>query len=73
MIFYLAMNVSYMAVLSVEEMTNGNAVAMTFGEKILGKYAFVIPLGVTISTFGCAMAVQFQVTRYQYHLVLNSS
>lgn len=62
-IFYLSMNVAYMTVLTIPEMTNGEAVAITFGQKIFGPFAFIIPLGVTISTFGCAMAIQFQVIR----------
>lgn len=57
------MNISYMTVLSTEEMSNANAVAVAFGDKILGDFVFVIPLGVTVSAFGCAMALQFGVTR----------
>lgn len=53
-----------MTVLSVPEMTSGQAVAMTFGQKLLGDFAFIIPVGVTISTLGCAMALQFATTRY---------
>lgn len=57
------MNISYMAAMSTDEMLSSQAVAITFGSKMLGKFLFVIPLGVTISTFGCAMAVQFTNTR----------
>lgn len=49
--------------MTTEEMLSSQAVAITFGGKMLGKFLFVIPLGVTISTFGCAMAVQFSNTR----------
>lgn len=57
------MNISYMAVLSIPEMTSVPAVAVAFGEKVLGPVQFVIPLGVALSTFGCALSVQFGVTR----------
>lgn len=63
-LFYVMMNISYMTVLSREEMTNVAAVAVTFGEKILGPFSFVIPAGVAISTFSCALNIQFGVTRY---------
>lgn len=60
---YIFMNVSYMTVLSTDEMSSSQAVAMAFGEKVLGDFVFLIPLGVTLSAFGCAMALQFSVTR----------
>lgn len=63
-LFYVMMNVSYMTVLSIPEMASVPAVAVTFGEKILGPFQFLIPLGVAISTFTCALNIQFGVTRY---------
>lgn len=57
------MNAAYMTVLTVPEITESNAVAMTLGDRYLGVMSPVIPLGVAISTFGCAMAIQFSVTR----------
>lgn len=66
-IFYIFMNISYMTVLSIPEMTSVPAVAVAFGEKVLGNFQFVIPLGVALSTFGCALSVQFGVTRYFDH------
>lgn len=65
-VFYILMNVSYMTTMTTDEMLSSQAVAITFGSKMLGKFLFVIPLGVTISTFGCAMAVQFSNTRYMF-------
>lgn len=52
-----------MTVLTTNEMSSSKAVAIAFGEKMLGNFVFVIPLGVTISAFGCAMALQFGVSR----------
>ncbi|KAI5636768.1 amino acid permease domain-containing protein [Phthorimaea operculella] len=60
---YVFMNVAYMTVMSYAEMTSLPAVAVTFGARVLGKASFLIPLGVAVSTFGCAMSVQFGVTR----------
>ncbi|XP_026315088.1 b(0,+)-type amino acid transporter 1-like [Hyposmocoma kahamanoa] len=63
---YVFMNVAYMTVLSVTDMISVPAVAVAFGEIVLGRAAFLIPLGVAVSTFGCAMSVQFGVTRVCY-------
>jgi L-type amino acid transporter 9 len=37
-----------------------------FGDRILGVMSVIIPLGVALSTFGCALSVQFSVTRLCY-------
>ncbi|XP_026725719.1 b(0,+)-type amino acid transporter 1-like isoform X2 [Trichoplusia ni] len=63
---YVFMNVAYMTVLSYAEMTSVPAVAVAFGTRVLGPASFLIPLGVSIATFGCAMSVQFGVTRVCY-------
>ncbi|KAG5887524.1 hypothetical protein JTB14_022136 [Gonioctena quinquepunctata] len=65
-ILYVFMNMSYMAVLTPSEMINAQAVAVTFGERILGSFSAVIPLGVALSTFGCGLSLQFGVTRLCY-------
>lgn len=57
------MNMAYMTVLTHNEMITAKAVAVVFGERILGSFSFVIPLGVALSTFGCALSIQFGVTR----------
>lgn len=61
------MNVAYMAVLSIPEMLDAPAVAVAFGAKALGPFVFLIPIGVAIATFGCAMSIQFGVTRYKIY------
>ncbi|CAH4031436.1 b(0,+)-type amino acid transporter 1-like isoform X3 [Pieris brassicae] len=63
---YVFMNVAYMSALSFSEMTSVPAVAVAFGDRVLGAGSFLIPLGVAIATFGCAMSVQFGVTRVCY-------
>ncbi|XP_072378552.1 b(0,+)-type amino acid transporter 1-like isoform X1 [Diabrotica undecimpunctata] len=65
-ILYVFMNISYMTVLTPSEMINAQAVAVTFGERILGKFSIIIPIGVALSTFGCALSLQFGVTRLCY-------
>ncbi|KAF5296571.1 hypothetical protein FQA39_LY12489 [Lamprigera yunnana] len=62
-LLYVFMNISYMTVLTVEEMTSATAVAVLFGEKVLGPVQFLIPMGVACATFGCALSIQFSVTR----------
>lgn len=60
------MNMAYMTVLSPEEMIQSEAVGLDFGDRVLGSFSFLIPLGVALSTFGCALSIQFGVTRLCY-------
>lgn len=60
---YVFMNLSYMIVLTPAEMVGASAVAVDFGARILGPLNFFVPLGVSLSTFGCALSTQFAVTR----------
>jgi solute carrier family 7 (L-type amino acid transporter), member 9/15 len=46
------MNVAYMTVLSKSQMINSSAVGVSYAEKALGSFGFLIPLGVALSTFG---------------------
>lgn len=60
------MNVAYMTVLDKDEMINSVAVGISFGERVFGPFSFLIPLGVALSTFGCALSIQFGCTRLCY-------
>lgn len=51
-IIYLLANVSYFVVLTAEEVQSANAVAVTFGERILGVVSWIMPVSVALSTFG---------------------
>ncbi|XP_014118145.1 PREDICTED: uncharacterized protein LOC102112972, partial [Pseudopodoces humilis] len=49
---YVAANVAYLAAMSPQEILQSDAVAVTFGEKVLGPMAWVMPFAVALSTFG---------------------
>ncbi|XP_033638823.1 large neutral amino acids transporter small subunit 1-like [Asterias rubens] len=51
-IIYVLANISYLAVLSPQEMLISDAVALAFGEKTLGVASVIIPISVAMSTFG---------------------
>ncbi|XP_052865751.1 b(0,+)-type amino acid transporter 1 isoform X1 [Anopheles cruzii] len=60
---YALINVSYLAAMSPTEMIESEAVAVTFGNRILGAMAWLMPLSVTISTFGSANGTLFAAGR----------
>lgn len=63
---YVFMNVAYMTVMTKAEILASQAVGLSFGEASMGSIAFLIPVGVALSTFSCAMSIQFGVTRLCY-------
>ncbi|XP_017155815.1 b(0,+)-type amino acid transporter 1 isoform X1 [Drosophila miranda] len=60
---YALINISYLAAMSPQEMIESEAVAVTFGNRILGAMAWLMPLSVTISTFGSANGTLFAAGR----------
>lgn len=60
---YALINLSYLAAMSPLEMVESSAVAVTFGNRILGSMAWLMPLSVTISTFGSANGTLFAAGR----------
>lgn len=60
---YALINVSYLTVMSPLEMMTSEAVAVTFGNRLLGMMAWLMPLSVTISTFGSANGTLFAAGR----------
>ncbi|GLV31090.1 sobremesa [Carabus blaptoides fortunei] len=60
---YALINVSYLTVMSPLEMMTSEAVAVTFGNRLLGVMAWLMPLSVTISTFGSANGTLFAAGR----------
>ncbi|CAG0890978.1 unnamed protein product [Darwinula stevensoni] len=51
-VVYVMANLAYFAVLSPEEIRASNAVAVTFGDRMLGWAGWLMPLSVACSTFG---------------------
>ncbi|XP_047738401.1 Y+L amino acid transporter 2 [Hyalella azteca] len=51
-LIYFLVNVAYFAVLTPAEILASNAVAVSFGDRMLGKMAWLMPLFVACSTFG---------------------
>jgi len=49
---YVLANMAYLAVLTPQQMIASNAIAVTFGEKILGWFQWSIPIMVALSAFG---------------------
>ncbi|XP_048829594.1 asc-type amino acid transporter 1-like isoform X1 [Brienomyrus brachyistius] len=49
---YTLTNIAYFSSMSPEELLASNAVAVTFGEKLLGMFSSIIPISVAMSTFG---------------------
>lgn len=63
-VLYVSMNLMYMAALTIPDMVSAPAVAVLWGDRVLPAWmSFAIPLGVAVSTFGCALSVQFSVSR----------
>ncbi|XP_044014885.1 b(0,+)-type amino acid transporter 1-like isoform X2 [Aphidius gifuensis] len=63
-VLYVSMNLAYMSVLTRDEMIVSEAVAVDWAKKVLPPWiAILIPIGVAISTFGCALSVQFGISR----------
>ena len=65
-IIYVLVNISYLTVMSPGEMLVSDAVAVTFGNRILGVMAWLMPLSVACSTFGAANGTIFAAGRLCY-------
>uniref|UniRef100_A0A8C1Q8P6 Solute carrier family 7 member 8b n=1 Tax=Cyprinus carpio TaxID=7962 RepID=A0A8C1Q8P6_CYPCA len=49
---YVFANIAYITAMSPQELIASNAVAVTFGEKLLGVMSWIMPISVALSTFG---------------------
>uniref|UniRef100_H3AHW9 b(0,+)-type amino acid transporter 1 n=1 Tax=Latimeria chalumnae TaxID=7897 RepID=H3AHW9_LATCH len=65
-LLYLLVNVSYFAAMTPSEMTTSKAVAVTWGNKVLGSWAWLMPLSVVLSTFGSINGMFFTGGRVCY-------
>ncbi|XP_078041471.1 L-type amino acid transporter minidiscs [Augochlora pura] len=62
-IIYVLVNVAYFAVLKQDEILSSNAVAVTFGDKLLGVMSWIMPFFVACSTFGALNGAIFASSR----------
>ncbi|XP_021950140.1 Y+L amino acid transporter 2 [Folsomia candida] len=60
---YTLANVAYFVVLTTQEILDSNAVAVSFGDRILGPMAWIIPVFVACSTFGSLNGSIFAASR----------
>uniref|UniRef100_A0A915I8N8 Large neutral amino acids transporter small subunit 1 n=1 Tax=Romanomermis culicivorax TaxID=13658 RepID=A0A915I8N8_ROMCU len=60
---YLLVNLAYFAVLSPDAILESEAVAVTFAQRTLGVFAFVMPIFVACSTVGSLNGVLFAASR----------
>ncbi|XP_017332368.1 b(0,+)-type amino acid transporter 1 [Ictalurus punctatus] len=51
-ILYLLVNISYLAVMTPREMMMSSAVAVTWGNKVLGKWGWLMSIAAALSSFG---------------------
>ncbi|KAG1684575.1 b(0,+)-type amino acid transporter 1 [Nymphon striatum] len=58
-ICYVLINFSYLAVMTNAELLASDAVAITFGNRVLGFMAWVMPFAVALSTFGAGNGTCF--------------
>lgn len=62
-VIYVVTNVAYFVVLSRDEVLSSQAVAVTFGDKMLGVFSFTMPIFVACSTFGSLNGAIFASSR----------
>lgn len=62
-IIYVMVNLAYFAVVSKTELLSSLAVAVTFGNRMFGPLAFVVPIFVALSTFGGVNGILFTSSR----------
>ncbi|KAK3608058.1 hypothetical protein CHS0354_031046 [Potamilus streckersoni] len=65
-ICYVLTNISYLSIMTKEELLLSTAVAATWGDRVLGVAAFIIPISVAFSTFGAVNGSCFTGGRIMY-------
>ncbi|XP_077700136.1 b(0,+)-type amino acid transporter 1-like isoform X3 [Canis aureus] len=63
---YLLVNISYLLVLSPNELLSSDAMAVSWGNQVLGDWAWLVPLAVTLSTLGSTNGTFFGGSRVCY-------
>ncbi len=72
-ILYVMVNVSYLTLLTPQEMLSSTAVALSWAEKAFGKYSFVILIAVFISNYGSCLVLFLCNTRITYAAARDSN
>lgn len=62
-VIYVLTNISYFIVLTPAEILDSNAIAVTFGDRVLGYFRWVMPLAVALSTTSGLNAAIFSSSR----------
>ncbi|XP_029449362.1 cystine/glutamate transporter isoform X1 [Rhinatrema bivittatum] len=63
---YVLTNVAYFTTISAEELLLSKAVAVTFAERLMGKFSLAVPIFVALSCFGSMNGGVFAVSRMFY-------
>ncbi|XP_060905074.1 cystine/glutamate transporter [Labrus mixtus] len=63
---YVLTNVAYYAVMSADELLASDAVAVTFAEKLYGKFSIFVPVFVALSCYGSMNGCLFALSRMFY-------
>ncbi|KAM4621381.1 cystine/glutamate transporter [Polymixia lowei] len=63
---YVLTNVAYYTVMSAEELLASQAVAVTFAERLMGKFSMAVPVFVALSCFGSMNGCLFAFSRMFY-------
>ncbi|XP_068596226.1 cystine/glutamate transporter [Brachionichthys hirsutus] len=63
---YVLINVAYYTVISAEELLASPAVAVTFAEKLFGKFSIAVPVFVALSCYGSMNGSTFALSRTFY-------
>ncbi|XP_039551569.1 solute carrier family 7 member 13 isoform X2 [Passer montanus] len=63
---YMAVNISYLTVLTPKEIVSSVAVAVTWADRVIPSVAWIIPLSVAVSIFGALNCSMFTLGRLSY-------
>ncbi|XP_049759935.1 b(0,+)-type amino acid transporter 1-like [Elephas maximus indicus] len=63
---YIMVNISYLLVLSPSEILSSDAMAVSWGNQVLGAWAWLVPVAALLSTFGSANVTYFSGSRLCY-------
>uniref|UniRef100_A0A4W3IS46 Uncharacterized protein n=1 Tax=Callorhinchus milii TaxID=7868 RepID=A0A4W3IS46_CALMI len=65
-VFYMLMNISYLTVLTPKEIVSSGAVAVTWADRVIQAYSWIIPLSISISTFRSINSTIFAKARLNF-------